>query len=51
MDFSVSISVYEKDNPQHFIVAIESVFEQTVKPTEVILVVDGPIPDATTLII
>lgn len=51
MDFSVSISVYEKDNPQYFSIALESVFEQTVKPTEVVLVVDGPISDATSQVI
>lgn len=50
MDFSVSISVYEKDNPQHFSSALESIFKQTVKPTEVVLVVDGPIPEATSQI-
>lgn len=51
MDFSVSVSVYEKDNPHYFSIALESVFKQTVKPTEVILVVDGPIPKATSQII
>ena len=51
MDFSVSMSVYEKDNPHYFSIALESVFKQTVKPTEVILVVDGPIPKATSQII
>jgi glycosyltransferase involved in cell wall biosynthesis len=51
MDFSVSISVYEKDNPQYFSLALESIFNQTVKPTEVVLVVDGPIPNATSQVI
>ncbi len=51
MEFSVSISVYEKDNSQYFGIALESVFKQTVKPTEVVLVVDGPIPDATSQVI
>jgi glycosyltransferase involved in cell wall biosynthesis len=51
MDFSVSMSVYGKDNPQYFSIALESVFKQTVKPTEVVLVVDGPVPDATSQII
>ena len=51
MNFSVSLSVYEKDNPEYFRIALESVFEQTVKPTEVVLVVDGPIPEATSQII
>ena len=51
MDFSVSISVYEKDNPQYFNIAMESVFNQTVKPSEVVLVVDGPVPEAISRII
>lgn len=51
MDFSVSISVYEKDNPQYFEIALESIFRQTVKPSEVVLVVDGPVPEATSQII
>ena len=51
MEFSVSMSIYEKDDPQYFAIALESVFEQTVKPTEVVLVVDGPVPEATSRII
>lgn len=51
MKFSVSISVYEKDNPCYLNTALESVFEQTVKPPEVVLVVDGPIPSATSQVI
>lgn len=51
MDFSVSMSVYEKDDPRYFGIALESIFEQTVKPTEVVLVVDGPIPEATSQVI
>jgi len=51
MNFSVSMSVYEKDNPQHFSDALESVFGQTVEPTEVVLVVDGPVPEPTLRII
>lgn len=42
--FSVSMCVYGKDNAIHFDAAINSVIEQTVKPTEIVLVVDGPIP-------
>ncbi len=42
--FSVSMCVYEKDNPQHFGAAVESILNQTVKPSEIVLVVDGPIP-------
>lgn len=42
--FSVCMCVYHKDNPLHFKQAVESIScLQTVKPTEIIIVVDGPI--------
>ncbi len=40
------MSVYEGDNPVWLRQALESVFAQTIKPDEVICVVDGPIPNA-----
>ena len=43
--FSVSMCVYGKDDPKHFKTAVESILNQTVKPSEVVLVVDGPVPD------
>ena len=43
-DFSVSMCVYGKDNPAYFRDAVNSILEQTVKPSEVVLVVDGPVP-------
>ena len=42
--FSVSMCVYGKDNPEWFRVAVDSILNQTVKPSEVVLVVDGPVP-------
>ena len=45
MKFSVSMCVYEKDNPEWFRVAVESILNQTSKPDEVVLVVDGPVGD------
>lgn len=42
--FSVSMCVYGKDNPEWFKTAVNSVLNQTRKPDEVILVVDGPVP-------
>lgn len=45
--FSVAISVYKNDNPEWFDKALESIIvNQTVKPAEVVLVVDGPVPKA-----
>lgn len=42
--FSVSMCVYGKNNPEHFDIAVGSIINQSVKPSEVILVVDGPVP-------
>lgn len=42
-DFSVLMSVYNRDNPQLFKSALESVFANTLQPREVILVFDGPV--------
>lgn len=45
--FSVLMSVYRNDKPEFVRVAIESVTtRQTLKPSEVVLVVDGPVSDA-----
>jgi glycosyltransferase involved in cell wall biosynthesis len=43
--FSVAMCVYCKDNPQWFDAAFESIIDQTVKPDEIVLVVDGPVPN------
>ena len=37
--------VYKNDNPEWFIVAVDSILQQTLKPDEVVLVVDGPISE------
>lgn len=45
-DFSVVTSVYKSDNPTYFDRAFESIYTlQTVKPSEIVLVVDGPVPE------
>ncbi|MBE6667443.1 MAG: glycosyltransferase [Ruminococcaceae bacterium] len=43
--FSVSMCVYGGDNPEWFKTAVESVLNQTVKASEIVLVVDGPVPE------
>lgn len=45
MNFSVCMSVYKNDDASHFKDALMSIFRQTVPPNEIILVVDGPIPE------
>ena len=43
--FSVLMSVYAKDNPVWVAQALDSVLANTVRPAEVAVVVDGPIPE------
>lgn len=46
MNFTVVMSVYKNDNPQDFRTAVHSIYDQqTVRPSEIVLVVDGPISD------
>jgi len=45
MRFSVLMSVYRGENPGHFRESLTSVFSQTLPPTEVVLVKDGPLTD------
>lgn len=45
MKFSVSMCVYGGDNPNHFEIAVDSIIKQTIKPSEIVLVVDGPVQD------
>lgn len=49
--FSVSMCVYGKDNPEYFKQAVDSILDQTVEPSEVVLVVDGPVPSELNTII
>ena len=41
--FSVCMAVYLGDNPCNFKAAVQSVYNQTVRPDEIIVVVDGPV--------
>ena len=43
--FSVAMSVYKNDNSIDFVDAVLSIFNQTYPPNEIILVIDGPVPD------
>lgn len=44
-DFSVSMCVYGGDRAEYFDLAVGSVVRQTLLPTEIVLTVDGPIPN------
>ncbi|GIC72096.1 hypothetical protein LF01B1_11110 [Limosilactobacillus fermentum] len=41
--FSVLMSVYKKEEPAFLDQALESIEDQTVKPNQIVAVVDGPI--------
>lgn len=43
MEFSVLMSIYEKEKPEYFKACIESVLNQTKLPSEIVIVKDGPI--------
>lgn len=43
--YSVTMSVYKNDNPEYFDLALQSVLNQTIPPNEVILTIDGPVPE------
>lgn len=46
MKTSVLMSVYKNDNPSFLKLALESIYEhQTVKPDEIVIVIDGPVGD------
>ncbi len=47
--FSVLMSVYYKENPKFFRQAVESIINQTVKPSEVVIVKDGPLTESLEL--
>ena len=48
MNFSVCTSVYKNDNPEYIKEALDSLLVyQSVKPTEIVLVQDGPVPYET----
>ncbi len=43
--YSVLMTVYTKDNPEYFSLALDSMVNQTYKPDEIVIVKDGPIID------
>ena len=50
--FSVCTSVYKKDKPEFVRVALDSMLvHQSVKPDEVVLVLDGPVPEELSLLL
>ncbi len=50
-EFSVLMLVYGGDRPEHFDAALRSIAAQTLPPAEIVLVVDGPVPEGTEKVI
>ena len=44
MKFSVIMSIYQNDVPEHLHIALESLLNQTRGPDEIVIVGDGPVP-------
>ena len=44
-EFSVCMSVYKNDKPKFLVEALDSLLKQTLVPTEIVLVEDGPITE------
>jgi glycosyltransferase involved in cell wall biosynthesis len=42
--YSVLMSVYAKEKPEYFRLALDSMINQTAKPDEIVIVQDGPLP-------
>jgi len=52
MKFSVLMSVYEKEDPAYFNLAMQSIWDkQTLKPDEIVLVKDGPLTNELSCLI
>ena len=50
MNFSILMSLYHKENPKFLDQCFESIWDsQTTKPTEIVLVLDGPIGEELTV--
>jgi len=49
--YSVMLCVYKNDKPAYFREALESIIHQTVIPSEIVVVVDGPVPSKVLAII
>ena len=50
-DYSVLMSVYYKENPEYLYQSMQSIYEQTVRTNNFVLVCDGTLPDALNKVI
>ena len=45
MNYSVLLTVYKSDNPEHFRLSLESMTQQTLISNDIVVVKDGPVPN------
>lgn len=45
LTLGVVLPVYHKENPKYFLESLNSIFNQTLQPSEVVVVADGPLTD------
>ena len=51
LHFSVLISIYHKEKPNYLSESLDSILNQSLLPSEIVLVKDGPIPESLNLVI
>lgn len=51
VNYSVLMTIYEKDNPSYVRASIESMLSQTIKTNDFVIVCDGPIPEQLSTIL
>lgn len=51
MNFSILLPIYIKDEPKYFKECIDSIYCQTLSPTEIVIIKDGPVQDEINSII
>ena len=49
--YSVLMSVYKNDNPDFLGMAVDSMTKQSIPPEQIVMVIDGPIPDEVNKVI
>lgn len=49
--FSVLMAVYKNDNPEYLVQAIDSIINQTLLANEIVIVIDGPVPECISIIL
>lgn len=50
-NYSVLMSVYTKEKPDHLIASVDSMLNQTIQPEQIVLVEDGPLTEELYLVI